>query len=261
MQLTCPCCFAAFPVEAALESAAGRELMGVLAQAGPLARPLAAYLGCFRSASRALAWERALRLAREVMDLTGDQRALATALGQTVEALRTKRERGDSRPLKNNNYLKQVLESVAATDQPVRSDLTDRSDQATPAAKGKRRQAIELLAAWAGDDWLRIEIAHGLSALTALPHLAPPGADAVEMTAGVYETVIRRRVNIFEVDRGRVTEAFGELLKTSLKEWPEPSAVIGHLPRRPERHKLTADLSADDRAAAQHAMAAIRAKL
>lgn len=257
MNLTCPCCFAAFPVEAALESAAGRELMGVLAGCGPLARPLAAYLGLFRSASRALAWERALRLAREVLELGGDQRALATALAETVEAMRLKRERGDARPLKNHNYLKQVLGSVAVNPLPL---AVEPGGNAPGAVKGKRRQAIELLAVWAGSDWLRVEIAQGLQALCALPHLTPPGTDAIELTAGVFETVIRRRVDIPEVDAGRVTAAFRELLKKPLKEWPDPAEVLAQLPRRPERTKI-AEHNPDDVAAGREFFQKMGSKL
>lgn len=260
MNLTCPCCFASFPVEAALESAAGRELMGVLAQAGPLARPLAAYLGCFRSATRALAWERALRLAREVLALVepgASVASLQSALAETVEAMRVKRERGEARPLKNHNYLKQVLGSTTLTPGP---SPIGRGEETPPGAKGKRRQAIELLAAWAGNDWLRIEIAQGLQALCALPHLTPPGTDAIEMTAGVYETVIRRRVNIAEVDGGRVTAAFGELLKKPLKDWPDPAEVLGQLPRRPERVKI-AEHNPDNLAAGREFFQQMSSKL
>jgi hypothetical protein len=197
-----------------------------------------------------------------VLDLGADPRAIAAALTETVEAFRRKRDAGQVKPLKDHAYLKTVLASVAPGNGTDRTYGTDGTELPTVQAKGKRRQAIELLAAWAGSDWLRVEIAQGLQALVALPHLTPPGTDAIELTAGVFETVIRRRVNIAEVDGGRVTAAFGELLKKSLKEWPEPAAVLAELPARPDRQKLTAPgPSAEAKAAGMAAAARIRENL
>jgi hypothetical protein len=258
MQLTCPCCHAKYPLEAATEEEAAGELQLLLVQAGPLARPLVAYLGLFRAKSRALSYERACRLVREVLALGTDPRAIAAALTETVEALRRKRDEGKTKPLKDHKYLLVVLESTT----PPAPLLNQEGGAERRGVVGKRRQAIELLAAWAGNDWLRVEIAHGLQALTALPHLTPPGTDAVELTAGVFETVIRRRVNIAEVDSGRVTAAFAELLKMSLKEWPEPAAVLSQLPARPDRKKLAEPGPTEEaRAAGMRAAAEIRSKL
>lgn len=236
MNLTCPCCFATISIEAALESNSGRELMGVLASAGPMARPLAAYLGCFRSPTRALAWDRALKLAREVLEIGADQRALAAALHDTAEAMRAKREQGDARPLKNHNYLKQVLKSVAVAG-PVQPSGSGSLNEIPP--RGKRRQAIDVLAEWAGNDWLRREIGEGLAAVVALSRPGTPGADTIELTAGVWETAIRAAgVTVEQIDRGRVSAGFKALLKKRLDEWPEPYAVISELPRRPPQRKL-----------------------
>ncbi len=115
MRLRCPVCHAEAALEAWAEDEAAREMMALLAGLeAPLGRALAAYLGLFRSRSRALSWERAVRLAREVLALGVDEAVLAQALSDTVEAMRVKREAGDIRPLENHNYLKRVAESVAA---------------------------------------------------------------------------------------------------------------------------------------------------
>lgn len=115
MRLRCPVCHAEAALEAWAEDEAAREMMALLAGLeAQLGRALAAYLGLFRSKSRALAWERALRLAREVLALGIDEAVLSQALSDTVEAMRQKREAGDIRPLENHNYLKRVAESVAA---------------------------------------------------------------------------------------------------------------------------------------------------
>ena len=144
MKLTCPCCHTIFHLEAALEEAAGREFAAFLAGLGELARPLVAYLGLFRPASRALAYERMLRLAREALELTPDAGRLAAALSETVEALRQKRDEGDVRPLKNHNYLKRVLESGKGTGPVTASEGLSLSSR----ARSRRAQGITALEEW-----------------------------------------------------------------------------------------------------------------
>jgi Glu-tRNA(Gln) amidotransferase subunit E-like FAD-binding protein len=115
MRLRCPVCHAEAALEAWAEDEAAREMMALLSTLdATLGRPLVAYLGLFRSKTRALAWDRAVRLARDVLALELDEAVLAQALSETVEAMRQKREAGDIRPLENHNYLKRVAESVAA---------------------------------------------------------------------------------------------------------------------------------------------------
>ncbi|MEO1766770.1 hypothetical protein [Thiobacter aerophilum] len=116
MRLRCPVCHAEAALEAWAEDEAAREMMAILsALDATLGRPLVAYLGLWRSASRALAWERAVRIAREVLALEADAQRLAAALSQTVEQLRVKRDAGDVRPLTGHNYLKRVLEGMPQT--------------------------------------------------------------------------------------------------------------------------------------------------
>ena len=121
MILHCPCCHARFPLQAATEDDAGRELLALLAElpAG-VSRPLIGYLGLFRSKSRALQWERALRLAQEALALHPEPAVLGAALAETARAILDKRKVQGPRPLGNHNYLKAVLQSGrfddAATD-------------------------------------------------------------------------------------------------------------------------------------------------
>jgi len=81
-----------------------------------VSRPLVAYLGLFRS-SRALSWDRALRLATEVVAL-GPAERLGPALAHTVESLRSKQQQGGWKPLSNHNYLRRVIDSTAAVAAP-----------------------------------------------------------------------------------------------------------------------------------------------
>ena len=113
MRIKCPSCFAEFDLASALDSEAGRELMVVLAKLEPAtSRPLVSYLGLFRSASRALSFDRALRLAQEVLALDSDKARLSTGLAKAVEILREKQASGNWKPMNNHNYLKRVLEGL-----------------------------------------------------------------------------------------------------------------------------------------------------
>lgn len=107
MLLTCPICHARYSLDAILQDESARELLGLSGQAGRIWPALVKYLTLFRSESRALAWDRALKLCREVLEIQADPAAMEAALVETVEALRGK----NGKPMKNHNYLKRVLEN------------------------------------------------------------------------------------------------------------------------------------------------------
>ncbi len=130
-EIRCPACHTHLTLEQICEDESLRELMGVLADLPrDVSRPLVAYLGLFRGKSRSTAYERQLRLAREALALATDTALVGTALSETVEAIRAKRDNGgDTKPLTNHNYLKRVVESMAA-----------RADARTALPEGERRQ-------------------------------------------------------------------------------------------------------------------------
>ena len=112
MNLHCPACHAQFSIELLTQDAAARELLGMRATMPP---SLLSYLTLFRSEKRALSFDRALKLAKEALQLTPDLAQLDAAMASTVESIRAKREEGgEAKPLKNHNYLKRVLESTPA---------------------------------------------------------------------------------------------------------------------------------------------------
>ena len=279
MKLRCPVCHSANSLEAYGEDAAQRQLLQLLAQSGPLFWPLVSYLGCFRSAQRDLAHSRALKLAKDVLQLQGDMahgdspskplkvlsrsvpdasaHQLAAALTETVEAMRAKRDQGDVRPLKNHNYLKRVLETVTlvahggSPSEPLKglspsipSPLAPHPSQ----PKGRRAQAIQQLGQWAGDNWLRQQIGKGLATLIGLGRDGAPGVDTIVITAGLWEDfLIGKQVTIEQVDCSRIAAGFKDLIG-NFEKWPEPKDLLARMPRRPDRHSLEAPISADDRA-------------
>jgi len=146
MRIRCPACHAEYSIDQAVEDEAARELMAVLGDLPrECGRPLVAYLGLFRSATRALAWERALRLAREVLGLNGDRQLLGAAVSETVEAMRKRQDTGAWKPLSNHHYLQRVLESFAA-----RGVALVRVDTAAGVAKPADRTTSRMLARYEG---------------------------------------------------------------------------------------------------------------
>ena len=108
----CPICHSRISLEAVVQDEAGRKLLALVARLDTqTGAALVTYLGLFRSPTRDLANERALRLANEALGLVpaSDTTRLAIALSETVEALRGRQPR---QSLKNHNYLKKVLETV-----------------------------------------------------------------------------------------------------------------------------------------------------
>ncbi len=259
MKLRCPCCHASNSLEAYTADESGRELLVLLAGSGSLFKPLVAYLGCFRPASRDLSHARDLKLAREVLELPADRSALAKALTETVEAMRAKRDQGDVRPLKNHNYLKRVVESVDAGGHAV----TEYVANDNPAPRGKRASAIVALSEWAGSGWLERGLAEGLSALLTLGLDGTPAADVICRTADIWRLVAQRQgLKIEEIDAPRIRKGFEKLLSQGLKRWPEPAALIEALPRRPERPKLDEPpLSAAEREAGKQRLRELREQL
>ncbi|WP_041388947.1 hypothetical protein [Polaromonas sp. JS666] len=149
MQLNCPCCHARYPFEAALQDDAAREVNGLLVVMQPqLMRPLISYIGLFRSAGRQLAWERALRLMQETLNLAPfNPAALESALVDTIAAMDEKRGQGGFKPLANHNYLKRVIESTTARQEAASSLVQTPLDGAPPARvpKSKSGQAVVAL--------------------------------------------------------------------------------------------------------------------
>jgi hypothetical protein len=151
MKLRCPVCHSSNSLEAFVSDDAGRELLVTLAGTGPLFAPLVHYLGCFRSPSRDLSYKRALKLTKEVLDLGADPAQLGAALHETTEALYAKRQNGDDRPLKNHNYLLQVLESVSNRDNIGSSMSMQPSNKGKGRSISKRAQGMAALEDWGNE--------------------------------------------------------------------------------------------------------------
>lgn len=253
MNLTCPCCHARYSVDAVLQDEAARDLLALRGSLPPrIWNPLLAYLGLFRSESRALAWDKALKLAREIQEMgiaSGEWDKLENALAETVESLR---QRG-GKPLKNHNYLKRVVENTAST------PLSDRP-RALSGVEGrtsKAAQAIKRLENWVDGDWLRQQISVCLTALVAQNLKFAPAAEIITANADIWYVSLKTVLTIESVDTERLYKAF-HLLIPKLTEWPQPKQLIELLPPRPHRQAIRHELSEGDRVAGSEMMKAIR---
>ncbi len=252
----CPLCHGAFSIEALVQDQAGRDLLCLVVKAGPLAPALLSYLSLFRSEKRALAYDRALKLAEEAMELSVNQAHLAAAMAETAEALRQKREQGQAKPLKNHNYLKRVLESTSA---PAVSSAPSLSRKEGGASK--RASALASLAEWAGNDWLRLEIATGLQALVAQNLKFSPAGDMITMNADVWFLTLRKVCIIEQIDAPRIRAGF-ERLFPQIKEWPAPAQLIELMPRRlPQQSLPMPEPTEEDRRKGLEALSQLKAKM
>lgn len=120
----CPTCHGHLDLVAMMEDDAERELLALISKLPPkITRALLPYLTLFRAPTRDLALSRTLTLAQEALALTRDQDTLAAAMLETVESIRNK---GSSKPLKNHNYLKQVLGALQEKYGTAYGGLSDR---------------------------------------------------------------------------------------------------------------------------------------
>lgn len=146
MQLNrCPICHSRISLDALAQDEAGRELLGMLAKLDTdTGTALVGYLSLFRSKTRDLANDRALKLAREALSLASGL-TLAQAMRQTVEQIQAK----GGKPLTNHNYLKRVLEDVASVgaDSSARGTMieTNMANKFAPTKISKTAQALQAL--------------------------------------------------------------------------------------------------------------------
>ena len=141
MRMRCPTCYSEFGLEQMLADDAAREVMGLISQLPKnTARPLVQYTGLFRPKKQALSWDRAHKLISEASELASPA-LLKAALDQTLEAMRAKQRSGEWTPLKNHNYLKQVIKSMPDIPEPSAAPVPPRppvvrNDQPPPPVAG-----------------------------------------------------------------------------------------------------------------------------
>ena len=105
------------------------------------------------------------------------------------------------------------------------------------AVNTKLRQGVHALTQWAGEDWLKQEIAAGFALLAAQNLKGRPAAQDLPVLAALWEqrlmehAVARGEAKLIaETDRMRIQTAFKALQDT--QEWPNVIELIRALPPR-----------------------------
>lgn len=243
MQLTrCPVCHSRIGLEQLVQDEAGREVLVLLSRTPDwLASPLVVYLGLFRAATRDLALDRTLRLAREALGLTEDQPALATALADTVQSMRAKQDQGNWKPLANHNYLKQVLESVAQRGLVNPGLLPVKSGVNVPALSGpksKTAQVIDLLRTFPAPEgiaeWFTRTVCGSLAELVLMGLENKPAADTMQLVA---ERWLRELWPKRQWQAGHALTLRGAIVGAAeeTRRWPVPKEVLRSIPNTDTR--------------------------
>lgn len=143
----CSICHHHLDLQALAQDESTRDLLSLVAKTPHTVMvPLLAYLGLFRPKKRDLANDRALHLAEEALELTTDQHLLAAALRETVEQIYKKRQAGENgQPLKNHNYLKQVMTGIADR---IGQTVPKRGAEQTTSQEQKQVEKADDDAAW-----------------------------------------------------------------------------------------------------------------
>lgn len=146
MQLTCPCCFARYALEAALTDDDARKAVAIAFKLpAPLGDLLLRYIGLFRPPKRALAWDRAARLLAEILDpiragrIERHGQAWAAPLDywrESIEEILGRRDKLQLPP-RNHGYLFEILASRA-------SRAAGKAEVAAEAARRRRAHRTSL---------------------------------------------------------------------------------------------------------------------
>ena len=158
MVVTCPCCFARFAIEAALtDDDARRAVAAALKMPAPLGELVLRYIGLFRPAKRALAWDRAAALIDALLlpiqagRVERHGRVWAAPLDAWRAALTEMLDRRDKLqlPLKSHGYLFEIVTAQAnKTEARIEQDAEDQKhrrahrDSGTPVPAGEVLQRM-----------------------------------------------------------------------------------------------------------------------
>jgi hypothetical protein len=159
MQLTCPCCFARFAIEAALTDDAARQAVAAaLKMPAPLGDLTLRYLALFRPSKRALSWDRAARLLNELLEpiqagrVERHGRTWAAPLDAWRDALEQMLARRDklTLPLASHGYLFEIVAGGA-------SKIEARNESAAEQKKRHPQRAAQGAPAQVGEHLTRLK--------------------------------------------------------------------------------------------------------
>ena len=148
MRLTCPCCGAAHSIEGLLADQSAREaVIAALGLPGALGERLVRYVSLFRPRERALSWERAARLLRELNaavsagQIERDGRVYPAPLDYWKLAIDQMLDQRDKlkRPLKSHGYLFEIIIGLSQKADEKHAARQEVEDERARAREGERQ--------------------------------------------------------------------------------------------------------------------------
>lgn len=156
MQITCPCCHARFPLDAAVADADARAALAVALSMPDRIPDLVTYLGLFRPAGQVLRWSRVGRLLADLTEVIQagsirrrgrDWTVPADVWPGAIAAVIERRDRGHlATPLRDHAYLYEVAIGLAekrAGEEEVRRDEERRGRPRTDATTPEEPERID----------------------------------------------------------------------------------------------------------------------
>ncbi len=238
----CPNCGAANSLDSLVSDAEAAEVLKMLLELdADIGKAAIRYIGLFRPAKSQLSWARTAKLLNELLPMIKAQEAARDGVcfpapteawihgfNETVNA----RDQGRLKlPLKSHGYLLEIVSQWQGSGFP--------SPQPSPTGRGgeggapsKLRQGVAALGEWAGEDWVKREIASGFALLAALNLPNRPAAQDMPVVAEIWYRKLKDKGEIVspEYDLIRIQTGFKVLQQS--ETWPHPAELLRNLPPR-----------------------------
>ena len=254
MKVKCPSCGASLSLDVLIAHDEARTALVALSGiSDELVRGCLKYLTLFRPSEKDLTFARVAKLVGEIAPMIrageisrnrciypAPREAWIWAFNRCLEA----RDAGKLKPpLTSHGYLLENItfwspeKTGARIDGSSTGAVSLTGDYHPSAISTKLRQGVNELSKWAGNDWLRQEIAAGFAVLSAANLKGRPAAQDLAVLAGLWETRLLERIVAVEgtqfaeeLDRPRIQTAFKAL--RDVAEWPNVIDLIRNLPPR-----------------------------
>ena len=241
MNIKCPNCGAVHSLDSLIGNDGAAELVkAVLEFDAAVGKAAVRYIGLFRPAKSQLTFSRTAKLLGELLpDIQAGQISRdGTACPAPAEAwlygfqtALNARDAGRLKtPLKSHGYLYEIISHWRPSET---ADMpTTQPTAADTAGSTKLRQGVNALSQWAGEDWLKQEIAAGFAVLAAMNLKGRPAAQDLAVVAGLWVQRLESREEkpVEQFDRIRFQTAFKAL--HDVTQWPNVVDLIRNLPPR-----------------------------
>lgn len=242
MNLKCPNCGAVHSLDSLIGNDGAADLIkAVLEFDAAIGKAAVRYVGLFRPAKSQLTFARTAKLLGELLpDIRAGQisrdgvvypappEAWLHGFHTAIDA----RDAGRLKlPLKSHGYLYEVISGWRPSETAV-MPATRQPSMGDAAVSTKLRQGVNALSQWAGEDWIKQEIAAGFSVLSAMNLKGRPAAPDLAVVAELWVQRLQGRDEkpVEQFDRVRFQTAFKALQDAA--EWPNVADLIRNLPPR-----------------------------